>query len=372
MPGTFGRSLPNAGKHDKAMGKAFENADNPRESRSNISNLANMKGDHSEVAHAVTSGNPHDESHLASFLPAQLKCLDKFLPSVLWEKGRTQEELFKAAGNAPTVAQNVITELGRMHTEGPSGLHFLAFLAGALLVVGSVMNVALNAIRLSPLHVFFSIMTFLFGVATLVIEQQRAVFPPYMRAWIEHYFLFLTLITGRGAFYVYVGSIHAALNWATSRYNTLVGLYVLFVGGTYIHTGYSVNAKLHQLQHSLQSSEVIKRAFQEADVNEPSYVLFVGGTYIHTGYSVNAKLHQLQHSLQSSEVIKRAFQEADVNEPFGSLDKEELVKVMAALGSTMTEKEADMALDMLDEDKSGTVELKEFLIFMERTDTGLF
>ena len=129
-------------------------------------------------------------------------------------------------GGAPTVAQNIISELGRMQTDAPNGIHFLAFVGGFLLVsmrplrlsdtsvcqgswcvvlfraslqmVSALINMVTGIFKLSPMHAFFSFAMFLFGLVTLALEQQGSVFPPIVRAHISQYFLFLTLISGRG------------------------------------------------------------------------------------------------------------------------------------------------------------------------------
>jgi len=239
----------------------------------------------------------------------------------MMNKGPQMESVLGVAGNAPSTAQNAVTELARMRTDAPDGIHFLAFGAGCLLVAGSIMNFFTRVLRLSPLHTFFSLMMLVFGTCILVLEQQRAVFPPSFRATLEHYFMFLTLISGRGAFYIYVGSIQAAVNWKTSSLSILIGLFVMGVGGMYIHTGLNVSSKLKQLQHQLQSPEMIERAFKKVDVDGSN-----------------------------------------------SLDVKELIELMALLGSTMTEAEAETCLMMLDKDGSGTVDLAEFQMFMERTE----
>ena len=94
--------------------------------------------------------------------------------------------LLGVAGHAPSTAQNAVTELTRMRNEAPDGIHFLAFLAGVLLVLASFMNFLSRALKLSPLHTFFSLMMLIFGFVILALEQQRAVFPAWIRSTIEH------------------------------------------------------------------------------------------------------------------------------------------------------------------------------------------
>jgi len=61
--------------------------------------------------------------------------------------------------------------------------------------------------------------------------------------------------------------------------------------------------------------------------------------------------------------------QADIDES-GELDHEELVIIMGILGSTLTPQEAETAVMMLDDDKSGAVSLGEFIKFMERDDAS--
>ena len=90
---------------------------------------------------------------------------------------------------------------------------------------------------------------------------------------------------------------------------------------------------------------------------------------------MSSKLTQLRESLQSPEVIKHAFVKADANDD-GELDTDELIVLMGILGSTMTNKEAETCLEVMDKPdkhgkKNGKISLDEFLRFMERNDQGV-
>lgn len=98
-------------------------------------------------------------------------------------------------------------ELGRMRSDAPDGLHTLAFAGGFMVVIGSVLNIFYGVIRLSPLHAFFSLMMFFFGIAILGLEQQRAVFSPHLRAKV---YVYLSLHTYTPTFlnsYMYDSSV---------------------------------------------------------------------------------------------------------------------------------------------------------------------
>jgi hypothetical protein len=102
-----------------------------------------------------------------------------------------------------------------MLSSGASLLYLVA-MVGRAVVNGYVSN--LGILLFSPLHTFFKIVLFCFGVLTVVLEQQRAVFSPIVRVFIETDVKFLTFITGRGAFYIYVGAIQASVFWKTNRF----------------------------------------------------------------------------------------------------------------------------------------------------------
>ena len=111
----LGRTAGSKSKHAQEMKKALKDpeaskAQSGRASRMSLENLTTSKGDTNQVvAHIDDPSNPDG---LSSFLPASLQCLDKFLPSILLKQSPDTAE--KLLGGAPTVAQNVVTELSRM------------------------------------------------------------------------------------------------------------------------------------------------------------------------------------------------------------------------------------------------------------------
>lgn len=68
-----------------------------------------------------------------------------------------------------------------MQSDAPSSIHTLGFLGGFMLCGASAYNFVGHAFTVSPLHMFFSCMMVVYGVAMLVLEQQRAIFPSYVR-----------------------------------------------------------------------------------------------------------------------------------------------------------------------------------------------
>lgn len=169
----------------------------------------------------------------------------------------------------------------------------------------------------------------------LALEQQNKVMGSEMRSHIHDNFFFLESIKGRGAFFVYVGSIQGAIHWRKWA-SRAVGLFTVFVGFLYIKVGIGVSSKLTQLKVQLQSDEVIRRAFEKAVAK--------GGT---------------------------ADRDGD-----GRLDIDELKEVMKELGTTLSDKEAELALMQMSSfrkgeeeeevENDGKIGLEEFRAFMVR------
>ena len=63
--------------------------------------------------------------------------------------------------------------LKHMKMNGPGGVHALAFIGGGLTVVGAGLILVFSVFKLSLLHIFFSSMMILFGLVTVLLEQQQ-------------------------------------------------------------------------------------------------------------------------------------------------------------------------------------------------------
>lgn len=235
--------------------------------------------------------------------------------------GITTEFGNEIVSHAPTAAQQAVVTLQNMQMDGPGGVHALAVIGGCLVIVGAGLNFFYDLMHLSPLHMFFSCMLGVFGVVTIILEQQETCFPRHFRAMLEEYFLFLRVITGRGLFFLYIGTIQASIAWKTSTLNVMIGFYMIFVGFMYIFVGRSVEAKLKQIRSILQSPTFINLAFED-----------------YCTYDEN-------------------------DEPV--LHDKELGKLIAVLGSTLSEKEV---MVWMDANGDGVISKQEFTDFMERKD----
>lgn len=311
----FGRSASSKTAHEKELEMALklkmEEADTPKRLSRKSSSMFGTSGDPHELLDALESG----EGDFKSFIPTGLTCLNK-CPGFRCKKSKDMHEVLGMVNHAPTAAQQAVVTLQNMQMDGPGGVHALAVIGGCLVVVGAGLNFLHNLMHLSPLHMFFSCMLGVFGVVTIILEQQQTCFPRHFRAMLEEYFLFLRVITGRGLFFLYIGTIQASIAWKTSTLNVMIGFYMIFVGFMYIFVGRSVEAKLKQIRSMLQSPTFINLAFDDYDTDES-----------------------------------------------GFLELEELGKLIAVLGSTLPAEEVMM---WMDKDGDGVISKEEFIDWMER------
>ena len=78
------------------------------------------------------------------------------------------------------------------------------------------------------------------------------------------------------------------------------------------------------------------------------------------GYHAKGKLDSVRAHLSTDEMVRHAFEEADVSKD-GSLSAEELGQLCVGLGSTLEPQELEAALQTLDKDGSGKIEMEEFM-----------
>mmetsp|Transcript_1919 Transcript_1919/g.2546 ORF Transcript_1919/g.2546 Transcript_1919/m.2546 type:complete len:321 (-) Transcript_1919:73-1035(-) len=314
--GIFGRTISAKDTHEKDLEKALkikQGESNLPKLKKKRSSLFGTQGDPHELLEVLE--NPSD-GDLKSFVPASLQCLNKFQPSCHFHRPKDMNEVLGMAGHAPTAAQQAVVSLQNMKMDGPGGVHALAVLGGFAVIGGAALNFLHNLMHLSPLHMFFSCMLCVFGVVTVILEQQQTIFPRTFRAMLEEYFLFLRIISGRGIFFLYIGTIQASIAWKTSSINVIIGFYMIFVGFMYIFVGRSVEAKLRQIRAMLQSPTFITLAFDDYDVDRNGY-----------------------------------------------LDMEELGKLIAVLGSTLP---AEEVMVWMDKNGDGKISKEEFVDWMER------
>lgn len=90
-----------------------------------------------------------------------------------------------------------------------------------------------------------------------------------------------------------------------------------------------------------------------------AYLIFIAGAMIFVGVRASAKLSELGDGLSESELIAK-FDAHDVDSD-GKLARNELMELCADLGTTLSARELESALLLLDTDKSGFVDKAEFI-----------
>lgn len=166
--------------------------------------------------------------------------------------------------------------------EGPTLLRFLCFLGGFAMVVSSVLSM-LNVFSLitSPSTYVLQVYQGFFGVITMIVEAKDWECLDQFKPWMIEWFRFLTVPAGKGAFYVFIGSLGISL-WVRNLLAFTVGLYMASLGFicVAIHAGASHSKRAGRLGcpfSSDLSSPVIRSnvldcaATEDEELNEEDY-----------------------------------------------------------------------------------------------------
>eukprot|EP00397_Hematodinium_sp_SG-2012_P037079 GEMP01040125.1.p1 GENE.GEMP01040125.1~~GEMP01040125.1.p1 ORF type:complete len:218 (+),score=29.61 GEMP01040125.1:158-811(+) len=132
--------------------------------------------------------------------------------------------------------------------QGPDGVRFLSFLGGILVTVyGIACAISVLDIFSNPVGYIVGSSQVLFGFVTVVLEASPSIIASYstvesLQRTFNDYAKFLTLLWGRGFFYVYIGSHIIYLSGIFSLGGAL-GLYMCLMGIFYLawYMGYDVS-----------------------------------------------------------------------------------------------------------------------------------
>lgn len=121
--------------------------------------------------------------------------------------------------------------------KGTQGVSMLAFLGGALLTVLGIFDMFRNPFT-GFVWFIINVYQLAFGIITCLLEAQPDWYKsqPKVAAYqqkVAEYAKFLTLLLGRGLFYVFIGSLTFTVSWTAEGldvFELLIGIYVLFVG----------------------------------------------------------------------------------------------------------------------------------------------
>lgn len=100
-----------------------------------------------------------------------------------------------------------------------------------------------------------------FGVVTMIVEAKNWDCFDHFKPWMTEWFRFLTVPAGKGAFYLFVGSLGVSL-WLRNFFSFIVGLYMSFMGVVCIavHAG-----NTWKPQYGIEDDHVYGNAVQRDD-----------------------------------------------------------------------------------------------------------
>lgn len=205
--------------------------------------------------------------------------------------------------------------------EGPTSIRFLAFCGGIVMAFNSGFSIIGSILTLSPINALLKCYLVIFGVTIAAIEAKSFLCPSFFRIAITKYAHFLDYLSGRGYFYIFIGSF-LLVRWP-AIIDFFIGAYMATLGFICIIVGKTASKKLNGMRSKLIDEKAVKNAFQGHDL--------------------------------------------DAN---GTLDSSELNTLCIELGSTLTKTELDLALQILDKDRNGTISYEEFLNWWKSENGG--
>jgi len=210
------------------------------------------------------------------------------------------------------VEQHGLTKMSTWVGEGPMTFRVAALAGGFVMILQGFYSFLGEFLTLSMLQAILDIYTFFFGFVIVMLEGRGFLYPSSVKALLARQAKFLTLLNGRGALYVFLGTLRIA-QWPDLG-ATLLGWYMVLLGLTMAIVGHHAKTKLDTVRVLLPEEQLVRMAFQKADV------------------------------------------EGD-----GSLTLAELGQLCSTLGSTLGAHELETALATLDRNGNGQVEYAEFL-----------
>mmetsp|Transcript_10242 Transcript_10242/g.12221 ORF Transcript_10242/g.12221 Transcript_10242/m.12221 type:complete len:240 (+) Transcript_10242:48-767(+) len=135
----------------------------------------------------------------------------------------------------------------------------VAGLAGGMATILCAILGLLSSITRSPVYLY--IMSF--GIVSVGLDIGS--FCDFgLKAWIKAELKFMTLLWGKGSFYVFIGTL---LLWQWGLLTVIVGVYMMIVGCLMILTSYTTARKLQSLRQRLvkKLGSDIERAFNMYD-----------------------------------------------------------------------------------------------------------
>ncbi|CAM9801555.1 unnamed protein product [Ectocarpus sp. 6 AP-2014] len=194
--------------------------------------------------------------------------------------------------------------------DGPVSIKILSYIAGILLVVTGFFSFFGSFFTLHPVDAVVHLYMFAFGWAILLLEARSSILPKKIVYNIHKYCAFTTVVWGRGAFFIFVGTL-ALAQWVFI--SIIVGLYLVIIGAGMIYWGQEAYKNLDALHGEMKNPEVVEGMFRKFDHNQD-----------------------------------------------GVLDVTELGNLLESLGAMLRPTEVEAACIIMDTDNDGKISLAEF------------
>jgi len=219
----------------------------------------------------------------------------------------------QAIDSGKALGRDIISEMKTFAEDGPMSLRVLGFTAGLGAFLFAFIAVFKGVLKFSPLVATTDIFIMFFGLCIMATEAKSQVFAKSLRRKLDTYARALSLVMGRGAFYIYVGALLSSLSSTINdTFGFCAGFFLFLIGLLYIYTGRVTRQKLKALRDNMKNEQELKRKFDE-----------------------------FAHGDQK-------------------LDIKELGQLCIDLGTLLSDQELEAALMMLDSNRNGTVEFDEF------------
>lgn len=167
--------------------------------------------------------------------------------------------------------QETILNKKRITHEGSLNFRMLAFAGGLSVIITSIVSIILCILKEQPIKVFIYFYTLIFGIVICILEGDFLC--DYM-ARVESAFdtkkliiealPFLRLLWGRGALYIFSGSLQ--LSHLTPM-NVFSGVFLSGVGVLFVFVGLQTKRRLKKLKKTLKDENSLKKQFFRFDVN---------------------------------------------------------------------------------------------------------
>jgi Ca2+-binding EF-hand superfamily protein len=186
------------------------------------------------------------------------------------EEDEGKEQRRKALQGAKIIARAETRRLWRWVRSGPFGLRVLTFLTGLSLVFSGVLGMLLqtfNGFRIFAIGVCFYLI--LIGILVSSLEVKSAVCSTYVRAQVYKYFHFLSMMKARGTFLLFIGVaslsiVQRSLNW-TEYLSIIASVFCCTVGLFTIISGAMAEGKLKNAKMQFKTEADLREAFNLMD-----------------------------------------------------------------------------------------------------------